>query len=138
MDDLIVIILTLIVAAAGALGQLKKKKQAASPVENEGEPAQPESLWDLFQEDAGQQPRVEKLEDKEYDYEQYEEKVSPKVEVKTEKPNYQFTAHNEGKSIVKDKLPMKVKRLKSKSGIKRDFSLRKAVIYSEILNRKYS
>ena len=138
MDDLIVIILTLIVAAAGALGQLKKKKQATAPVESDGEPAQPESFWDLFKEDSGQQQHVEKQEYEEYDNEQNEEQVASKVVVKTEKPKYHFAQQNEGKSVVKDKLPVKVKRLKLKSGIRNDFSLRKAVIYSEILNRKYS
>lgn len=135
MDDLIVIILTLVVAGIGVFGQFKKKKQA--PVEN-GETKTPESLWDLFQGDSNQQQPAENQDYEEYGYEQYEEPIVQKVEVKTEAPKYQFTAKNERQSIVKDKSPVKVKKSKLRSGIRKDFSLRKAVIYSEILNRKYS
>lgn len=133
MDDLIVIILTIVVAGIGVLGQLKKKKQA--PAKN-GETNTPESLLDLFQGNTNQPP-LESQEDEEYGYEQYEEPIEQTVEVKTEGPKYQFTAKNEGQSIVKNKLYMRVGKSKFKSGIKKDFSLRKAVIYSEILNRKY-
>jgi hypothetical protein len=48
MDDLIVIILTLLIAGAGVIGQIKKKKQI--PVAAE-EPKNPENIWDLFREE---------------------------------------------------------------------------------------
>jgi len=138
MDDLIVVILTLIVAAAGALGQLRKKKRPPAPVEDEGELSQPESIWDLFQEETVQQQPVEKQDTNEYDHEKYKEPAVEKVRGKTEKSKYQFAARNEGASSVERKLPMKKATSKMKSSIRKDFSLRKAVIYSEILNRKYS
>ena len=48
MDDLVVIILTLLVAGAGIIGQLKKKKQIS---EGTGETKKVGDIWDLLKEE---------------------------------------------------------------------------------------
>ena len=136
MDDLIVIILTLIVAAAGAFGQLKKKKQA-TPVEG-NESKTPESLWDLLQ---GEPDYKQPVEVQEFEKEKYDEQKEPLLRADSKEINeseYKFVAQNEGQVVAPVKKPMAANKKKLKSAIIKDFSLRKAVIYSEILNKKYS
>jgi hypothetical protein len=126
MDDLVVIILTLLVAGAGIIGQLKKKKQIS---EGTGEQKKDGDIWDLLKEEVFPQ-----------------EKVEPPVPVNIEqeefkpyenKQDYKFKAKNEsGKRKDDYKIP-ETKKINTGKRIKEDFSLRKAVIYSEILNRKY-
>ena len=126
MDDLIVIILTLIIAGAGALGQMKKKKQVqAAP----GEQKNPENIWDLFKEEAF--PKAQQAEPEYYFNEQPES-----IPYENEQ-GYRFEAKNEGGIIINDNVktsPLVKEVIKKK---KEKFPLRKAVIYSEILNRKY-
>lgn len=136
MDDLIVIILTLIIAVVGALGQIKKKKQGQPQNQQTDQEQEPSGFWDIFEKE------------QEYTVDQQEEMPHQEVEVqpvtineKVERtiPQYEFTPENEGKSIYGDDLTMKheQKNKHTKRKIK-DFSLKKAVIYSEILNRKYN
>ena len=121
MDDLIVIILTLAVAGFGILGQLKKKKQEASGATP---PKQPENFWDLIKNETNFPVQEEEVEY--FEEENPEPIVSPKV-------GYQkINTIREKKSGIKNEVSQKP-RLK----VKEEFSLRKAVIYSEILNRKY-
>jgi len=136
MDDLIVIILTLIVAAAGALGQFKKKKQV-TPVEGD-ESKTPESLWDLLQGEPDSQQPVEVKEFEKEKYDEYKEPVVQTENKEVKESKYKFVAKNEGQSSAMVRKPMASNKKKLKSGIYKDFSLRKAVIYSEILNRKYT
>ena len=126
MDDLIVIILTLIFAGIGAYGQLNKKKKLAVEPEkvNTGD-----DIWELF----NQNPF----------FENQAKKIPQPTEVFVEEPGpaineqgYTFKADDEGGSvIVADK--QEQKRIVRKSGLKEKFSLKQAVIYNEILNRKY-
>ncbi len=127
MDDLIVIILTLVIAFAGVFGQMKKKKQA-NPVP--GEQSNPENIWDLFKEEVF--PETLQPEPEYYPGEQPES-----VPYENEQ-GYKFNAHNEGGQIINSdaKTESATKDLIREKKI--GFSLRKAVIYSEILNRKYS
>jgi hypothetical protein len=127
MDDLIVIILTLLIAGAGAIGQIKKKKQI--PVGTE-EPKNPENIWDLFREETllpELKTEPEYIEAEQQESEPYENEQG-----------YNFTAKNEGGTFIKKEVKIQpvVKRTTQKNREK--FSLRKAVIYSEILNRKYT
>ncbi len=126
MDDLIVIILTLAVAGIGILGQYKKKKQAAAGT---NQPKQPESFWDLIKNEANLPAQEEVSE--------YYEEEDPEPVISTETP-YQKINTTLKQSARKDKFEKKSIRKKTTSKSMEGFSLRKAVIYSEILNRKYT
>ena len=142
MDDLIVIILTLVFAAAGIFGQMKKK-QAQNQAGDQPEP-QPENFneesddfWDFLEPESNQNymeqvPVAEPPKQKQQVQTVAEETVQ-------KKPKYQFKAENEGTSIYENDLTSETKaETKARSKRKDRFSLKKAVIYSEILNRKYT
>ncbi len=137
MDDLIVIILTLIIAVVGVLGQLKKRKAAT---QNNQQQNNTGGFWNLLENEM----KITEQPQEQY----YEEEAEEEAEILAEtesletKKEYQFAPEDEGMSIYKidsvDEIleneqsePEKVK----KSSVQ--FSLRKAVIFSEILNRKY-
>jgi hypothetical protein len=126
MDDLIVIILTLIIAGAGAIGQMKKKKQAPSVP---GKQKTPENIWDLFKEEVfPPTPQTEP----EYFMDEEPESIPYENE-----QGYKFEAKNEGGVIINNEVKTQPTIKDSIKESKDGFSLRKAVIYSEILNRKY-
>lgn len=137
MDDLIAVILTLIIAGAGALGQIKKKKQM--PVATE-EPKNPENIWELFRDEnlipelKTEPDYTEIVEDESvlYKYEQ------PESIPYDNEQDYKFEANNEGGTIINQELVSNPITTKGISKKKEKFPLRKAVIYSEILNRKYT
>jgi hypothetical protein len=142
MDDLIVIILTLIFAAAGIFGQMKKK-QAQNQADGQPE-SQPENFndetdnfWDFLEPESNnnymeQEPVTEPAKQKQPVQTVAEEPIQKKTK-------YQFKAENEGTSIYENDLTSDTKTVKKVSKKRADqFSLKKAVIYSEILNRKYS
>ena len=127
MDDLVVIILTLLIAGAGAIGQMKKKKQT-TPIPA-GQAKQPENIWGLFKEEAF--PQIPQP-----DPEFYLDEEPESIPYENEQ-NYKFEAKNEGGIIINNEIkpePIINDVIKDKKEV---FSLRKAVIYSEILNRKY-
>lgn len=121
MDDLIVVILTLLVAVAGAVGQIKKKKaESATPAS----PENGENFWDILENESEFQPENNFQE---------EETIESKPPVFT----FPKTAEKNQSTIQKEKntgveLPLKEAIKKEK------ISLRKAVIYSEILRNKYT
>lgn len=135
MDDLIVIILTLIIAGVGVLGQMKKKKQAEAT--SAGQPNPSKSFWDLITEEAVSSPQMENADFEESDFEEEEIESVQDTEVIIQKPVYQFK-RRENEMSVANYGRKKTKEKKMKSILKEDFSLRDAVIYSEILNRKYT
>ncbi|MGM0620486.1 MAG: hypothetical protein ACQETJ_05540 [Bacteroidota bacterium] len=135
MDDLLIIILTLIFAAVGIFGQSKKRKaqQENQPVP-QPQPEEHDSFWDFLEEEAPKprQPKVETQTEQTY--------RQPQQKTEKEKPDQTQKVQSAQKdsSIYSTDLTEKntvLKQRKSKSKIR--FSLRKAVIYSEILNRKY-
>jgi len=126
MDDLVVIILTLIIAGVGIFGQIKKKKQI--PVAP-GEQKKPENFWDLFQEQAF--PSVPGVES------EYEEIEHQEAEPYENEQGYMFEANNEGGKVSTNELKTETDIRDIIKKKEERFSLRKAVIYSEILNRKY-
>ena len=137
MDDLIVIILTLIIAGAGAIGQLKKKKQM--PVATQ-ESKNPENIWDLFREETilpelKPEPDYIAIEQEESELYKYEQPESIPYE---NEQGYNFNAKNEGGFLLKRDFISKPLTIQKISKKKVNFPLRKAVIYSEILNRKYT
>lgn len=129
MDDIIVIILTLIVALVGILNKKKKKAEAQAPV-TETSKESPD-FWDMIMDaDEVQQENVQEYVEPE-----------PVVEIPKKpkiKSDYQFSSGKEGSSAVKKKMKEVVKTRKKAMIEGEEFSLRKAVIYNEILNRKYS
>lgn len=126
MDDLIVVLLTLLIAGAGAIGQFKKKKQI--PVASE-EPLNPENIWDLFrEEDILPKLKVE------HEYVEMEQQESEPFE---NEQGYNFEANGEGGTLIQKPVKIKPEVKTVIQNNKEKFSLRKAVVYSEILNRKY-
>ena len=139
MDDILIILLTIVFAFIGVLGQLRKKKQEANPDAGQ-EKETSDHFWDFLNEEsrAGQTPESVLAEEK---------KSSPipePVAEKTKKP-VRTMWRPERSSIyardlteqAKENLPEAQKKIR-KRGVKDRFSLRKGVIYSEILNRKYT
>lgn len=132
MDDLLVIILTLIIAGVGALGQIKKKKEMQQPAAPQPQPQPDEDIWEFIQskhEEQGQRVPATQT---------YEEPVMPEsvLDNYTKPEAYQFVAEQEGASSIKDRMEPVITQKRVRKN-KVDFSLKKAVIYSEILNRKY-
>lgn len=126
MDDLIVIILTLVIAAFGALGQVRKKKQQQQAVTEN----QPEDIWDFFQSEEEPKPVFD---EDEFIGETFEEEMES-----VKMPLYTFTPQEEGETASKAKPVLKPMERITPAKRKEVFSLRNAVIYSEILNRKYT
>jgi len=129
MDDLIVLILTLVIGVIGVVGQIKKKKRQSADGPKEKEPG----FWDMLEEEIemetapqpnrGRQPEAVPV-------------VEPQE--KNVKPKYEFTTENKGKSISSDKYAKTRKVSITKEKIRKTkFPLKKAIIYSEILNGKY-
>ena len=130
MEDYIVLILTVFILIVGAVGKSKRK---IIPQPQNEEPVVPDNIWEMMKELGVQQPAPQPVEN-----------VIEKVEImEAPKENqfYGFTAKEEGGSILKYNIFKRELNLKKTniSEIKKgeQFSLRKAIIYSEILNRKY-
>ncbi len=135
MDEKIVIILTLIFAALGIFGK-RKKKTPAQPVSGSANPQQ--SFWDLMHGTPDLQNSMAPEEFEDLEFADEPELVAQPQNETTKTAGYQFVAKNEGVSDIEDILKPKTKSRRIKSKLMRDFSLRKAVVYSEILNRKYT
>lgn len=128
MDDLIVVILTLVIAGAGVLGQLKQKKQVHDGAA--GNLNTPEDIWNLFKDD----PEISHfVEDPYGTKEVFVNEPGPAVN----EQNYTFNQKNEGGKIIETTLAKPAVIPKKKPVFKNNFSLRDAVIYNEILNHKY-
>jgi hypothetical protein len=124
MDDVIVIILTLIFIVASFFGQKKKKP----PVPQTEQKAENENFWEMLNEEwkEAQQPVVSPQ----------QKPVEQQEQTDADSQPYTFDAENEGAEMVSIK-PKKEKTTIQKVK-KKKFPLRDAVIYSEILNRKYT
>jgi len=134
MDDLVVIILTILVAVVGALSQRKKRQAArqASPVE---EAKQPVDFWDMIMEEGKQAHQYREPQP----YMEPEDVEPEPVMEAPKKEEYTFTPENEGKSVMDHGLDKSLEnRIRKVIVDGEKFSLRKAVIYNEILNRKYT
>ena len=134
MDDLIVIILTLIFAAAGVFGQMKKKQAERNNEGLEEEPEGADNFWDLLEEE-GEQPQKRQEVMKQKQRVTKETEASP-VAAKASPARGKQIADT---SVYNDDLTGGTQKTVQRKRRQRDrFPLRKAVIYSEILNRKYS
>ncbi len=128
MDDIIVIILTLIFIVASIFGQ-KKKPQPVPETEAEVEPqSSGDNFWDMLNE--------EWKEARQTDSPSQQKPVEKQEQPTMESKPYTFHPDKEGAKITVEK-PEETKKSISKTK-KKKFPLRDAVIYSEILNRKYT
>jgi hypothetical protein len=130
MDDIIVLILTLIFIIAGVFGQMKKRQTEANAEpepDSSSEKQGSGNFWDHLQ-DEWEEPEPEKA----------EPVLQKQPRFRNIEQNYLFKAEDEGKRTftrtTKISEPLQVDKRSSKR-IK--FPLKKAVIYSEILHRKY-
>jgi hypothetical protein len=124
MDDIIVIILTLIFIVASIFGQ-KKKRQ---PVSETAQQPKGDNFWDMPDEqwNDAQHPDAPPPQKPVEKQEQTNEKSQPHL----------FEPEKEGiRTVLKE--PEKTKKTIQKVK-KKKFPLKEAVIYSEILNRKYT
>jgi len=132
MEDLIVIILTLIVAVVGSLGQIRKRKKGQP---SEGNQKESQGFWEML-EGAEEQPETIVPEPVKSEKTEQPKRIDRRFE-KGEPVTIKRVI--EEKDLIKGKEPIRISR---DQGIKRKtrekFPLRKAVIYSEILNRKYN
>lgn len=128
MDDLLVVIISLIIAGAGALGQLKKKKQI--PGSSAGEINTPEDIWNFLKNDSV----ISHFEEESYEA---KEVFVKEPEPAVNEQNYSFNPKNEGGKAINSANVKPIVIPQKKSVFKGNFSLRDAVIYNEILNRKY-
>lgn len=123
MDDVIVIILTLIFIVASIFGQ-KKKRQPLPEAEQQ---STGENFWDMLDEEWNEMKTANKP-----------QQQKPVQKQETNMPgstSYAFRPEDEGPKFVAptpEKPATTVPIAKKKK-----FPLREAVIYSEILNRKY-
>ena len=141
MDDLIVIILMLIIAVVGALGQIKKRKLQQQPNNQQKGKTDSGGFWDFLEEQTDYMPHPQENEMTQEQQKMKKEEPVSMPEVVEEKPKYEFKPEQEGMSVYKIKSENELKQEKTRSTKEKwdskRFSLRKAVIYSEILNRKY-
>lgn len=128
MDDIVVIILTFIVAVFGILNKTRKKNAAS------GQPAPPaddtQNFWEMLMddnEDVPYQPQPQVIQ---------EEVVKPEP-VREAKPKFEYSTEAKKSAPLKPKMKRTEKSKKGVLIMGEKFSLKKAVIYSEIINRKY-
>lgn len=128
MDDIVVIILTLIVAVFGFLNKSRKKN--STPEGSSSSSGKAQDFWDMLMDNNEESP-----------YEQQTQVVFDEIEekepVQEARPKYEFsTEKKKSEPLQRRKKP--VKKSKARAMVMGEkFSLKKAVIYSEIINRKY-
>ncbi len=151
MDDVIIIILTLVLTVVAAINQSNKKKQQRSPTGNEGEP----DFWEEIlhgQKPAPQpvppspQPMRKEPVTRKGTPEPLKSRTFSSQKAKTQVSQaYHQDFQNEGsrnESIINriQENPIgsdNVPEAFNKESVLEDFSLRKAVIFSEIIRPKY-
>lgn len=128
MDDIVVIILTLIVALFGILN--KKRKKDVAPGEPGSSAGKTPDFWDMLMdnnEDLPPSPQPQEI---------YKEVVEEEP-VRAAKPKFEYSTKAKKTQPIKRKMKRAEKSKKRTQILGEKFSLKKAVIYSEIINRKY-
>lgn len=150
MDDVIVIILTLVLTVVAAINQSKKRKQQA-PSETSEEP----DIWEEILQTGKHKP-VPANQSEPVIVKEYPKPHRPAEKVRTietssrktktmEKPSAVFNFENEGgrnEDVLRaSQIGLQSDTANTQEGsgesVLEDFSLRKAVIYAEIINPKY-
>lgn len=128
MDDIVLIILTLVVAVIGILNKQRKKNAAQQPAPQGNKQAS--GFWDLIMDNDDNQEDevVDSLEP---------EVIVDDFEKARNRAQYSFVPSSEGSSMSNPEAKVIHKKSKKVVVVGEAFSLRKAVIYNEILNRKY-
>jgi len=133
--------LTLIIAVIGALGQVKKRKLQQQSGDSQKKKPDSGGFWDFLEEQTDYMPRQQENKMPPEPQKRMEEEPVSMPDAVEEKPQYEFKPEQEGMSVYKIKSENELKQEKTRSTKEKwdskRFSLRKAVIYSEILNRKY-
>lgn len=127
MDDLVVIILTLVIAGFGLLGQIRKQKQNQSNPTPDNSPG---NFWDMLKN--GMEPPTQEVETESYDDLPEEDTMEAR-----QTPVYEFKTQRKGRSLLEERKISENMEKSSQPKFKKGFSLRDAVIYNEILDRKY-
>ena len=142
MDDAVVIILTLLIMVVGAVNQIRKKQKAPLP-EEPGKATPPKkNFWEELL-DSEEFNQVNKQETKTDDWEPYYEEPEKKVETpKTKSEPIILKPENEGvHSIKTEKMDIiktsEIGSEKKAAKLPGGFTLRRAIIFSEIIQRKY-
>ncbi|WP_320110519.1 hypothetical protein [Draconibacterium orientale] len=128
MDDIVVIILTLIVAVFGILNKTRKKN--AAPGESASGAGSAQDFWEMLMDDNENVPRQPEPPVVHHD-------VVEEEPVQQARPAYQFSTETKKSAPLKRKMQRAKKTKKQSLLLGEKFSLKKAVIYSEIINRKY-
>ena len=133
MEDYIFIILAIVLSVVGAINQNKKKRAAQQLSENENRPHRPSVFEQLFEDDFfnEEEPVVRPVP-------QPKPKPEPRIKYQPlvrEEPAKAAVINY--KNTPKDTSPLLQNSTPESHPIRKDFSLKKAVIYSEILKRKY-
>lgn len=121
MDDIIVLILTLIFIVAGIFGQMKKRQL---PPQQQGEAEQERrNYWEISEDEEDEPIGVT-------------EHLTPVKEVAKE-DRFHSAANMMKREFQKARPQIIPEKPKAAAAASKKFPLKKAVIYSEILNRKY-
>ena len=136
MDDIIVILLTLVIMVVGAISQIKKNKK--QPVDEPGreQDSVENNFWDEWL--GNEEKQTQYIPDA-------EPSLGMVSEEKSAVPRSQplmDSIQSEGIPVVERNVnpPMQIKKINAmerKLNLPEGFSLKKAVIFSEILNSKY-
>ena len=133
MEDYIFIIIAIVLSIFGAINQSKKKKMAQ--MNNEEDPAPRPSIFDqIFEEPEFQEPTPQIIPPAPL-------KVTP-LKRETLKPSQHSMSKKEKvettKRVIRTSFSEEAEKVETgRESVMNDFSLKKAIIYSEILNRKY-
>ena len=104
MDDIVIVILTILIAVVGILGQRKKQKDAQAAGKTQAK--KPMDFWELLQEESNMDSSFQQYEPV---MEEEEERVDT---VPEERPVYQFKTENEGVSNIVEQVKEETKTKK--------------------------
>jgi hypothetical protein len=136
MDDLIVIILTILITVVGAISQIKKKKRLENSTVGADESKNEPGFWETMLDN-------EELIPIQNHYDDYHSVEDNSEVVESNEPVFDSVAE-ERTSVFADDISKKNGIKESEIGLESEssklmdgFSLRKAIIYSEIIQTKY-
>ncbi len=133
MDDVLVIILMLIFTVVGAISQNKKKK--AQQLSKAGKTPTKKNFWDELIAEDEEYPQPQTVIHEQPDTMSPIVEQQPVAEIKTKNT----MSGGSLSDIMKSAEPIAITKPKVRQNrLQRKFSLRDAVVYSEILNRKYT
>lgn len=138
MDDIVIIILTLIFFGVSILGQVKRKKKPDSALPEVGKKEEPQFWETLFEEFGVQQSESVPQTTAEHQYQADYETIKNYSRKSDHTPPKYISKKIESQKLLADKQAenerMKPRKIHPEM---KDFSLKKAVIYSEIISPKY-